>query len=408
MVISDNGVLQDNARALSAYYDLLLDNSFGNFRNLLGAVTLSPAMGLLPERMLGNDKGNIVNGTHPNENFAREVEQLFSIGLNRMWPDGTLVMDSQGNLVPTYDQNVIMGFAGLFTGWNYRQADQANGRLPSNWYPGADYINPMVLVPTHHELGPKLVLDNVVLPGASGNQTNAAYTNFDNYGLQDLQAGLDSIFNHQNVGPFICRELIQRLVTSNPSRDYLYRVAQKFNDNGSGVRGDLQAVVKAILLDYEARGGGVPAGPTYGKLREPLLRATAPARAFPPSAALNGTYSESGDQRITITTAAPHRLATGDRVVLSFTDTSGFPAQPSSQSYIVADTNNPSAFIVTAPGLVSGSYIQGATTMTVAVSGHGLTTNSFAYLAFTTGGAAKRPLSSRPGGGFRAFYRYRA
>ncbi len=389
MVISDNGVLQDNARALSAYYDLLLDNAFGNFRDLLNAVTLSPAMGQYLS-MLGNDKGSLVNGTHPNENYAREVEQLFSIGLNRMWPDGTLIMDSQGNLAPTYDQNVIMGFAALFTGWNYRQADQANGRLPSNWYPSADYIDSMVLVPTHHEPGAKLVLDNVVLPGASGNQTNAAYTNFDYYGLQDLQAGLDSIFNHQNVGPFICRELIQRLVTSNPSRDYLYRVAQTFNDNGSGVRGDLQAVVKAILLDYEARSGGIPAEPTYGKLREPLLRATAPARAFPPGAALSGTYSESGDQRITISTAAPHRLATSDRVVLAFTDTSGFPA-PSSQSYIVADTNNPSTFIVTATGLVSGSYIQGATNITIAVSGHGLTTNNFAYLAFTTGGAASGP-----------------
>ena len=226
MVISDNGVLQDNARALSAYYDVLLDNAFGNFRTLLEAATLSPAMGLYLS-MLGNDKGNVVNGTHPNENYAREIEQLFSIGLNRMWPDGTLIMDSQGNLVPTYDQNVIMGFASLFTGWNYRQADQANGRLPSNWYPSADYINPMVLVPTHHDLGAKLVLDNVVLPGAWGTQTNAAYTNFDNYGLQDLEAYMDSIFNHQNVGPFICRQLIQRLVTSDPSRDYVYRVSHR-------------------------------------------------------------------------------------------------------------------------------------------------------------------------------------
>src|SRR5262249_18855577 len=152
MVVSDDGVLQDNARALSSYYDVLLDNSFGNFRDLLEAVTLSPAMGLYLD-MRRNDKGNIVTGIHANENYAREIMQLFSIGLNRLWPDGTLVMNSQGNLVPTYDQNVIMGFASVFTGWNYYQPNQSNGRLPTNWNPSSNYTNPMVLVPTHHELG---------------------------------------------------------------------------------------------------------------------------------------------------------------------------------------------------------------------------------------------------------------
>src|SRR5262249_18275135 len=137
MVISENGVLQDNARALSSYYDILLDNAFGNFRGLIKAVTLSPTMGIYLD-MRGNDSGSIITGIHANENYAREIEQLFSIGLNRMWPDGTLVMDSQGNVVPTYNQNVIMGFASVFTGWNYYQPNQSNGRLPTNFNPPSD------------------------------------------------------------------------------------------------------------------------------------------------------------------------------------------------------------------------------------------------------------------------------
>src|SRR5262249_33982983 len=125
MVVSENGTLNNNPVVLSSYYDVLLNNSFGNFRDLLKAVTLSPAMGLYLD-MRFNDKGNLAAGTHPNENYAREIQQLFSIGLNRMWPDGTLVLDSNGDIVPTYNQDVIIGFARVFTGWNYYQPNQAN------------------------------------------------------------------------------------------------------------------------------------------------------------------------------------------------------------------------------------------------------------------------------------------
>ncbi len=220
---------------------MLVDNAFGNYRTLLENVTLHPAMGLYLG-MLGNNAGSIITGLHADENYAREVQQLFSIGLNRLWPDGSLILNSQDNLVPTYSQNEIMGFASVFTGWNYYQTNQANGRLPSNWYPAYNGTNPMVLVPSHHELGPKLLLDNVVLPPAYGNQLVPSTTN-DAYCSQDLEQALNAIFNNQNVGPFICRELIQRLVTSNPSRDYVYRVAQVFNDDGTGVRGNMQAVI---------------------------------------------------------------------------------------------------------------------------------------------------------------------
>ncbi len=358
MVISDVGTLNNNGRILSDYYDTLLDNAFGNFRDLLETVTLTPAMGLYLD-MRRNLKGDPISGRHPNENYAREIMQLFSVGLNRMWPDGTLVLDSKGNLVPTYDQNVIMGYARVFTGWDYHQASQGNGRLPANSPNAANYIDPMTLVPLNHELGSKRILDNVVLPAAAGNQADPTKPEFDAYCLQDLEAGHDAICNNPNVGPFICRELIQRLVTSNPSREYLYRVVQAFNDNGAGVRGDMSAVIKAILLDYEARSGAVASQPTFGKQREPVLRVTAAARAFP-SAPLEGAYDQNGSQKITVTTTNVHRLANGDTVALQFN--SGTPL-PTSSSYVVGNVT-PSTFTVNAGGLLTGNYTQMVSTAT--------------------------------------------
>jgi uncharacterized protein (DUF1800 family) len=383
LVVSENGTLQDNSTCLAAYYDTLLDNGLGNFRALLKGVTLTPAMGLYLN-MQGNAKGNIINGTHANENYAREINQLFSIGLNRLWPDGTLILNSSGNLVPTYSQNVISGFAATLTGWNYYQTNQANGRLPTSFSPSANYTNPMVLVPLQHDLNAKLLLDNVMLPPAWGNQAVSSTTN-DAYCSQDLESALDSIFYNQNVGPFICRQLIQRLVTSNPNRDYVYRVTQVFNDNGSGVRGDMQAVVKAILLDYEARSPNMVSSPTFGKQREALLRVTAMARAFQAPPSLAATYAENGSQIITINTPAPHRLNTGDTVSLAFTDTSGNPAPPN-QSYSVTVTNA-SSFNITAPNLLTGTYTQNTNVITVNISGHGLVAGNAVYLTFTTGGA---------------------
>ncbi|MFO1477362.1 MAG: DUF1800 family protein [Verrucomicrobiota bacterium] len=382
LVVSENGVLGQNAPALSAYYDILLNDAFGNFRTLLRDVTLSPAMGLYLD-MRGNDKGNPASGTHPNENYAREIQQLFSIGLNRLWPDGSLVLNSQGDLVPTYDQNVVSGFARVFTGWNYHQTNQANKRLPTNWYPPSDYIHPMVLVPTHHELGTKLLLDNIVLPAAQGAQANSTTTNFDQYCSADFEAALDTIINNQNVGPFICRQLIQRLVTSHPSRDYVYRVTQAFNNNGKGVRGDLQAVIKAILLDYEARSSTAAVQTLFGKQREPLLRATALARAFPAPAPLKASYKQSGSPWIFVTTSKPHRLSASDDVLLNFTGKN----TPTSQIYYNVNVSNANTFTVLAPGIASGTYNQSGNTITVTNSGHGLTAGCQLYLTFTSGGA---------------------
>jgi hypothetical protein len=385
LVISENGSLQDHSDALAYYYDTLLTDAFGNFRQLLADITLTPGMGIYLN-MQGNVKGSIINGTHANENYAREINQLFSIGLNRVWPDGSLILNSAGNLVPTYDQNTISGFAATFTGWNYYQTNQANGRLPTTNPSLVIYTNQMTLVPLNHDLASKLLLDKVTLPPAWGNQTNSATTNFDYYCSQDLEMALDNIANHPNVGPFICRQLIQRLVTSNPSRGYLYRVVQKFNDNGNGVRGDLSAVVKAILLDYEARSSTMVAQSTFGKQREPMLRVTAMARAFPAPPSQTGTYIESGTQTIAITTPAPHRLNSGDIVTLSFADTSGNPAPPN-QSYSITWTGT-NSYNITCPNLASGAYSQNTNVITVTMSGHSLAAGNAIYLAFTTGGAA--------------------
>ncbi len=384
-VVSENGELQNHADALSSYYDMLLDNAFGNYRNLLEAVTLHPAMGQYLS-MRGNAAGSIITGIHANENYAREIEQLFSIGLNRLWPDGSLILNSQDNLVPTYNQNVIMGFASVFTGWNYYQTNQANGRLPVNWFPAVNYTNPMVLVPSEHELDAKLVLDNVTLPPASGNAANPALANFDNYGSRDLEQALDSIYNNQNVAPFICRELIQRLVTSNPSRDYVYRVAQVFNNDGTGVRGNLQAVVQAILLDYEARSPQMISQPTYGKQREPLERVTGLARAFPSPPTVTGTYTESGTQVITVTTTSPHLMNNGDTAFLTFTDGST-NAAPTAQGYSVKVTS-PTIFTVNAPQMLTGPYGQTNGVISVAISGNSLAVGFPVYLLFTSGGAS--------------------
>src|SRR5262249_25584882 len=161
-------------------------------------------------------------------------------------------------------------------------------------------------------------------------------------------------------------------VTSNPSRDYVYRVAQVFNDDGTGVRGNLQAVIRAILLDYEARSPDLISQPTYGKQREPLLRVTGLARAFPAPPTFNGPYSETSNEIVSITTTSPHRLNSGDDVFLNFTDTSG-NAPPPSQGYNTKVTG-PTTFTVTAPQLSIGSYGQTNGTITVAQTNHGLAT----------------------------------
>lgn len=268
-VVSDNASeLKNEAFGMANYYDLLAENAFGNYRELLEKVTLSPIMANYLT-MIKNEKPNPKTGRQPDENYAREVLQLFSIGLWELNLDGTRKTDRFGLPIPTYNQDIIVGFAHVFTGWNYADA--------TGWrYGKRQMLKPLQLWPDYHATGEKLLLNGVVLPAGQS-------------GEQDLQQALDNIFAHPNVGPFISKQLIQRLVTSNPSPAYVRRVAKVFNNNGQGVRGDLGAVVKAILLDAEARNPAKAQRSDFGKLREPLLQVSHLWRAFA-ARADNGKY----------------------------------------------------------------------------------------------------------------------
>ena len=252
----------NNPNAFVLWQNMFQNDAFGNFSTLLNDVTLSPVMGNYLD-MVNNDKPG--NGVDPNENFAREILQLFSIGLEQLNPDGTQQLDGSGNPIPTYGQDEIIGFAHVFTGWTYPTKPGATAKFRNPEF----YGGPMIAFDTHHDTGSKLLLNGVTLP--AGGTTQA-----------DLTAALQNIFNHPNVGPFICRQLILRLVTSNPTPEYVGRVAAVFADNGSGVRGDLKAVVSAILLDPEARRGDDSAQvqPSDGKLKEPVLFITNLLRAM--------------------------------------------------------------------------------------------------------------------------------
>ena len=260
MVVSQLGALGNLPYALADFHDLLAQNAFGNYRQLMEDVTLHPAMGVYLS-MLGNEKPDPAFNIRPDENYARELMQLFSIGLVQLNLDGTVVRDAQNQPIPTYNQQIIEGFAHVYTGWHFAGAPSFGAAGPNAFNQTA----PMQLYPSHHDTGEKQLLSGVTLPAG---QT----------GDQDLADALDNIFNHSNVGPFVSIRLIQRLVTSNPSPSYVARVASVFNDNGQGERGDLAAVVKAILLDEEAR-PDLAMDPD-GKIKEPLLRLTQLWRAY--------------------------------------------------------------------------------------------------------------------------------
>ena len=259
MVVSQLGALGNLPFAVADYYDVLAENAFGNYRDLLEEVTLHPAMGVYLS-MLGNEKPDPDNNIRPDENYAREVMQLFSIGLVELNIDGTEKLD-EGRPIPTYSQEIIEGFAHVYTGWTWAGAPSFRQARPTPF----NQVIPMQLYPGFHDTGTKTLLRGEVLPAGQS-------------GEQDLGDALDNIFNHPNVGPFIAIRLIQRLVTSNPSPGYVRRVAEVFNNNGSGVRGDLGAVVKAILLDDEAQ--PALAMEIDGKLKEPLLRLTQLWKAY--------------------------------------------------------------------------------------------------------------------------------
>ena len=259
MVVSSVEIYE--AYGLADYQNILLRDALGNYRTLLQDVTLSPTMGHYLD-MANSDETNPQNGTVPNQNYAREVLQLFSIGLIELNPDGTPQLDTSGAPIPTFESATIEGLASVFTGWTYPPLAGAT----SQWTNPINFDGTMVAFPDHHQAGTKVLLNGYTVPA---NQTPA----------QDLQNALDNIFNHPNVGPFISKQLIQHLVTSNPSAAYVARIAAVFANNGQGVRGDLSAVVRAILTDTDAR-GDEPATNLFGHLREPALFITSTLRSL--------------------------------------------------------------------------------------------------------------------------------
>jgi uncharacterized protein (DUF1800 family) len=239
--------------AATPYQNLLMKDAFSNFATVMKDVTLSTAMGGYLN-MLNSNKP--ATGQIANENYPRENMQLFTIGLNLLNPDGTAMLDGSGNPIPAYTQAQVQAFARAYTGWTYATA---TGGSPTKFPNGtANYDAPMAAVESAHDTTAKILLNGTTLPAGQTAEV-------------DLAAALANLFAHPNVGPFVCKQLIQHLVASNPSPAYVGRVAAVFADNGSGVRGDMKAVVKAILEDTEARAGDANAAFDGGHLREPIL-----------------------------------------------------------------------------------------------------------------------------------------
>ena len=262
LVISAKAGLGDEQPGVANYYDILSKHAFGNFRDLIEEVTLNPVMGEYLS-MKGNHKPDPAKNIRPDENYARELLQLFTIGLVELNQDGSMQYDENGLPKPTYHQDTVEAFAHVFTGWHFANADDF--RWPST----SDYISPMVPFEDYHDKSSKTLLNGFVVPAGQSAH-------------EDLTMALDNIFHHKNVGPFIAKHMIQRLVTSNPSPDYISDVASVFNDNGDGVRGSLAHVVAAVLLHEEALFGAINLPETFGKLKEPILRVTSLWRAFTP------------------------------------------------------------------------------------------------------------------------------
>jgi uncharacterized protein (DUF1800 family) len=273
--------VDNRPRGLADYLDMLGANAFANFRGLLEAVTLHPIMGLYLS-MLRNQKEHTASGRVPDENYAREVMQLFTIGLFRLRPDGSQVRDGNGQPIPTYDNADVQGLARVFTGWSWAGPDTDAQRFFGNVVDPDRDVTPMQAYPQFHSTSAKNFL-GVTIPADTDATTS-------------LRSALDTLFNHPNTGPFIGRQLIQRLVTSNPSGAYVGRVAAAFADDGRGVRGSMKALIRAVLLDPEARSESVAAQPGWGKLREPVVQLANWARAFgATSASDNFTIRNVGD-----------------------------------------------------------------------------------------------------------------
>jgi uncharacterized protein (DUF1800 family) len=256
VVSAAHGELSLRSEPNANFMDILANNAFGNFRTLLEAVTLSTGMGWFLSH-LTNDKEDPATGRIPDQNFAREVMQLFTIGLWQLNPDGSRKLDGAGQPIPTYGQDEIAGMSRVFTGISWS----------GGWTGPYTWGQPLAYYPEHVSTSEKRIVGDVVIPPNTS-------------GPNSVRIALDTLFNHPNAGPFFGEQLIKRLVTSNPSRPYVGRVAAAFANNGAGVRGDMKAVIMAVLMDPEARDAAKIQDAKWGKLREPVLRFSAWLRAF--------------------------------------------------------------------------------------------------------------------------------
>jgi len=251
-----------NARTIPSYHNMLANDAFGNFSQLMNDVATSAAMGEYLDML---DSGAPPAGQIADENFGRELMQLFTTGLYRVNPDGTLQLSAQELPQPVYTELQVQAYARALTGWTYANP---TGGVPTSFPNGVpNYDQPMQPIPVSHDITAKVLLDGVTLPAGQTAE-------------EDLTGLIASIFNHPNVGPFVCRQLIQHLVTSFPSPAYVSRVAEVFANDGSGVRGDMKAVVTAILNDPEARAADTDPTVDGGHLREPILYFTGILRAL--------------------------------------------------------------------------------------------------------------------------------
>ena len=274
--LRDGGVA-NSPRGAADFYSRLEQQAFGNFRNLLEEVTLHPAMGMYLSH-LGNQKGDTETGRQPDENFAREVMQLFTIGLYELNNDGSLRLSDAGEPIETYSNADVQGLAKVFTGFGWNGPDKSLGRF-QGWI--SDPVRDITLMqsyPEHHSTLEKTFLNTIIPPGDAPDPSG------------DLTIALDTLFNHPNAGPFLSTQLIQRLVSSNPTPAYINRVANVFADNGNGVRGDMAATIKAILTDTEATDLTRTGNPSHGRIREPILRLAHWMRSFD-AQSRSGRYS---------------------------------------------------------------------------------------------------------------------
>jgi uncharacterized protein (DUF1800 family) len=285
--------IENHGFAIASYYDIFVRHAFGNYADILYDVALHPAMGSYLSH-LNNPKANLEENTFPDENFAREVMQLFSLGVNELNLDGSDKIGDDGMPIPAYKNEDIAGLAAAFTGLGGGGISACSDAFAPAFGLNIHHIDmtiPMMMFDEWHETGPKNIVGGYTIPGG---QT----------GMKDIEEAIHQLFVHPNVGPFLAQRMIKFLVTSNPSPAYIARVSTVFNDNGAGVKGDMEAFIKAILLDPEARSCASLQAPDRGKMREPVLRQTHFARAMDKMTS-TGNYWDTGEPLMKATTQHP-------------------------------------------------------------------------------------------------------